>query len=46
MKKKLNLKHIIIILFINLLNISDEAYSQNVDELFKKIDLFRFLNIE
>ena len=40
MKKKLNLKHIIIILFINLLNISDEAYSQNVDELFKKIDLF------
>ena len=40
MKKKNYFKYILIIITIILLNISDKVYSQNVDKLYEKIDLF------
>ena len=40
MKANFNLKYILIIITIILLNIFNTAYSQNMDKLFKKIDLF------
>ena len=40
MKKKFNLKYFLIITTIILLNISNTAYSQNMDKLYNKIDLF------
>ena len=40
MIKNFNLKYFLIILTIILLNILNTAYSQNMDELYKKIDLF------
>ena len=39
MKKK-NFKYILTIVTIILLNISNKVYSQNVDKLYEKIDLF------
>ena len=38
--KKFNLKFIFLILNIILINIFSNAYSQNVDKLYEKIDLF------
>ena len=40
MKKNFNLKYILIISTILLLNIFNVAYSQNMDKLYEKIDLF------
>ena len=40
MIKNFNLKYFLIILTIILLNILNTAYSQNMDKLYKKIDLF------
>ncbi len=40
MKKNFNLKYFLIIVTITLLNILNTAYSQNMDTLYKKIDLF------
>ncbi len=40
MKKNFNLKYFLIIVTIALLNILNTAYSQNMDTLYKKIDLF------
>ena len=40
MKKNFNLKYFLIIVTITLLNILNTAYSQNVDKLYNKIDLF------
>jgi len=40
MKEKSYLKYILIIVTIILLNISSKVYSENVDQLFEKIDLF------
>ena len=40
MKKNFILKHIVIILIIILLNTFNIAYSQNMDKLYEKIDLF------
>ena len=40
MKKKINLKYIIIISIINWLSIISTSYSQNTDKLYEKIDLF------
>ena len=40
MKKKSYLKYILTISLIILLNNSNKVYSQNVDELYEKIDLF------
>ena len=40
MKKKINLKYIIIISIINWLSIISTSYSQNSDKLYEKIDLF------
>jgi len=40
MKIKINLKYILIILTVVFLNSSNKIYAQNVDELYKKIDLF------
>ena len=40
MKKNFNLKYIIIILTTILINIFNAAYSQNMNEMYKKIDLF------
>ena len=39
MKKKFNLKYILIIITVILLNISNIAYSKNIDKLYEKIDL-------
>jgi len=39
MKKKINLKYILIIITIILLNIFNIAYSKNIDKLYEKIDL-------
>ena len=39
MKKNFNLKYILIIITIILLNIFNIAYSQNIDKLYEKIDL-------
>jgi len=39
MKKNLNLKYFLIIAIVILLNIFNIAYSQNIDKLYKKIDL-------
>ena len=39
MKKKINLKYILIITTVIFLNIFNIAYSQNIDKLYKKIDL-------
>ena len=38
--KKIYSKYILTILTVILLNISNNVYSQNVDELYEKIDLF------
>ena len=40
MKIKIYLKYILIILTVVFLNSSNKIYAQNVDELYKKIDLF------
>ena len=40
MKKKNYFKYILTIITIILLNISNKVYSQNVDKLYEKIDLF------
>ena len=40
MKKNFNLKYFLIIVTIILLNTLNTAYSQNMDKLYKKIDLF------
>ena len=40
MKKKFHLKYILIIITVILLNIFNTAYSQNIDKLYEKIDLF------
>ena len=40
MIKNFNLKYFLIILTIILLNILNTAYSQNMDKLYEKIDLF------
>ena len=40
MKKNFNLKYILIIITVILLNIFNTAYSQNIDKLYEKIDLF------
>jgi len=40
MKKKFNLKYILIIITVILLNIFNIAYSKNIDKLYEKIDLF------
>ena len=40
MKKKFNLKYILIITTTILVNIFNTSYSQNMDKLYKKIDLF------
>jgi len=39
MKKKINLKYILIIITVILLNIFNIAYSKNIDKLYEKIDL-------
>ena len=39
MKKNFNLKYILIIITIILLNIFNLAYSKNIDKLYEKIDL-------
>ena len=39
MKKKINLKYILIIITLILLNIFNIAYSKNIDKLYEKIDL-------
>jgi len=39
MKKKFNLKYILIIITVILLNIFNIAYSKNIDKLYEKIDL-------
>jgi len=39
MKKNFNLKYILIIITVILLNIFNTAYSQNIDKLYEKIDL-------
>ena len=40
MKKKFHSKYILIIITVILLNIFNTAYSQNIDKLYEKIDLF------
>ena len=40
MKKGKYSKYILIIVIIILLNISSKVYSQNIDKLYEKIDLF------
>ena len=40
MKRKIYLKYILTISIIILLNISNKVYSQNIDKLYEKIDLF------
>ena len=40
MKRKNYLKYILTITIIILLNISNKVYSQNIDKLYEKIDLF------
>ena len=40
MKKKNYFNYILIITTIIILNISNKVYSQNVDKLYEKIDLF------
>ena len=40
MKKKNYFKHFLTIVTIILLNISSKVYSQNIDKLYEKIDLF------
>ena len=40
MKKNFHLKYILIIITVILLNIFNTAYSQNIDKLYEKIDLF------
>ena len=40
MKRKNYLKYILTITTIILLNISNKVYSQNIDKLYEKIDLF------
>ena len=40
MKKKFHLKYILIIITVILLNVFNTAYSQNIDKLYEKIDLF------
>ena len=40
MKRENYFKYILTIITIILLNVSNKVYSQNVDELYKKIDLF------
>ena len=40
MKENFNLKYILIIITVILLNIFNTAYSQNIDKLYEKIDLF------
>ena len=40
MKRKSYFKYILTIVTIILLNFSNKVYSQNIDELYKKIDLF------
>ena len=41
MRRKNYLKYILTITIIILLNISNKVYSQNIDKLYEKIDLFR-----
>ena len=40
MKKNFNLKYVLVTVIIISLNIFNTAYSQNMDKLYKKIDLF------
>ena len=40
MKRKNYFKYILTITIVILLNISNKVYSQNIDELYEKIDLF------
>ena len=40
MKKKTYSKYILTIVTVILLNISNKVYSQNIDKLYEKIDLF------
>ena len=40
MKRKNYIKYILTITIIILLNISNKVYSQNIDKLYEKIDLF------
>ena len=40
MKRKNYFKYILTITIIILLNISNKVYSQNIDKLYEKIDLF------
>ena len=39
MKKNFNLKYILIVITLILLNIFNVAYSKNIDKLYEKIDL-------
>jgi len=39
MKKKFNLKYILVVITLTLLNIFNAAYSKNIDKLYEKIDL-------
>ena len=39
MKKKFNLRYILIVITVILLNIFNTAYSKNIDKLYEKIDL-------
>ena len=40
MKRKNSFKYILTITVVILLNISNKVYSQNIDKLYEKIDLF------
>ena len=41
MKRKIYFKYVLTIVTIILLNVSNKVYSQNIDKLYEKIDLFR-----